>query len=141
MLIFYSFNLALCLHLAIHSHLLFHNFSGSEYSRMWIFSSKHRLHLHTHTHTHTRTHIYIIQTQLKLHTQNISRIHVSLIGSVIYSQNPKEIRMHLVLFNPSIGLYQVLPFQTRVNPGAMAMKWCFVFPKVPASLEPHHQIV
>ena len=49
--------------------------------------------------------------------------------------------MQLVLFNPQIGPYQVLPFRARVDLGAMAMKGCFTFPKAPASLEPHHQVV
>ena len=35
-----------------------------------------------------------------------------------------SISMQLVLFNPYIGPYQVLPFQTRVDLGAMAMKGC-----------------
>ena len=37
--------------------------------------------------------------------------------------------------------YQVLPLQTRVDQGAMAMKGYSAFPKAPALLEPHHQIV
>ena len=49
--------------------------------------------------------------------------------------------MQLVLFNPKIGPYQVLPFRASVDQGAMAMKWCSAFPKAPAPLEPHHQIV
>ena len=49
--------------------------------------------------------------------------------------------MWLVLFDTKIGPYQVLPFRTRVDLGAMAMKECSKFPKAPASLEPHHQIV
>ena len=40
-----------------------------------------------------------------------------------------------------IGLYQVLSRRARVDLGAMAMKGCSVFPKAPALLEPHHQIV
>ena len=40
----YSLNLALCLHLAIKSLLLFNNFFGSGKSQMCIFPSKHRLH-------------------------------------------------------------------------------------------------
>ena len=44
----------------------------------------------------------------------------------------------LVLFNPS---YQMLPLQTRVDLGAMAVKGYSAFPKAPASLEPHEQIV
>ena len=44
-LIIYSLNLALCLHLAISSFLLVNNSLGSGKSKMWIFSSRHRLHL------------------------------------------------------------------------------------------------
>ena len=42
---FYSLNLVLCLHLAIYSHLLFNNFSGSGYIIICIFFTRHRLHL------------------------------------------------------------------------------------------------
>ena len=49
--------------------------------------------------------------------------------------------MLLVLFNPWIGSYQVLPFWARVDMGAIAMKGYSAFPKAPASLELHHQIV
>ena len=49
--------------------------------------------------------------------------------------------MQLVLFNPKIGPYQVLPFRARVDLGAMAMKGCPALPKAPASLELHHQII
>ena len=35
----------------------------------------------------------------------------------------------------------MLPFQARVNLGAMSMKGCSAFPKAPGSLEPHQQIV
>ena len=37
--------------------------------------------------------------------------------------------MHLVLFNLSIGPYQVLRFQARVDLEAMTMKGCSAFPK------------
>ena len=37
--------------------------------------------------------------------------------------------------------YQVLPLWARVDPEAMAMKGYSAFPKAPALLEPHHQIV
>ena len=47
--------------------------------------------------------------------------------------------MTLVLSNPEIGLYQVLPHWARVDLGAMTMKGHSVFPKAPISLEPHHQ--
>ena len=49
--------------------------------------------------------------------------------------------MQLVLFNPYIGPYEVLPLRATVNLGAMAMKGCFEIPKAPASLKPNHQIV
>ena len=49
--------------------------------------------------------------------------------------------MQLVLFNPYMAPNQVLPFRARMDLGAMAMKRCSVFPKAPALLEPHHQIV
>ena len=52
-----------------------------------------------------------------------------------------RISMQLVLFNPLIGLYQVLPFRARVDLEAMAIKECSTFPKTPALLEPYHQIV
>ena len=35
----------------------------------------------------------------------------------------------------------MLPFRARVDLVAMTMKGCTAFPKAPASLEPHHQIV
>ena len=47
-----------------------------------------------------------------------------------------NISMPLVLFNPKIGPYQVLPCWARVDLGAMAMKGCSAFPKAPASQEP-----
>ncbi len=49
--------------------------------------------------------------------------------------------MQLVLFNPLIGLYQVLPLRARVDLGAMVMKGFSAFSKAPASLERQHQIV
>ena len=47
----------------------------------------------------------------------------------------------LVLFEPYIRPYQVLPLRARVDLGAIAMKKYAAFPKTPALLEPHHQIV
>ena len=49
--------------------------------------------------------------------------------------------MPLIPVNPQIEPYQVLPRQARVDLGAMAVKGYSAFPKVPALLEPHHQIV
>ena len=45
--------------------------------------------------------------------------------------------MLLVLFNP-VRCYH---YGARVDLGAMAMKGYSAFPKAPALLEPHHQIV
>ena len=47
----------------------------------------------------------------------------------------------LVRFNPYRGPYQGLTRRARVDLGAMAMKRCSAFPRPPASLNPHHQIV
>ena len=49
--------------------------------------------------------------------------------------------MLLVLFNPLIGPYQVLPLWARMDLAVMAMKGYCAFPKAPALLEPHHQII
>ena len=52
---------------------------------------------------------------------------------------PKTVNSNhgLVLFNP----YQLLPLQVRLDLKVMAMKGYSAFPKAPALLEPHHQIV
>ena len=49
-----------------------------------------------------------------------------------------SVSMQLVLLNPEIGPYQVLPFRARVDPEAMAMKGCSEFLKASVWLEPHH---
>ena len=49
--------------------------------------------------------------------------------------------MPLVLFNPYLAPYHVLPRWARLDLGAMVIKGYSAFPKAPASLEPHHQIV
>ena len=46
----------------------------------------------------------------------------------------------LVLFDPLIGPYHVLPLRDTVDLGAMAVKGCSAFPKAPVLLEPHNQI-
>ena len=46
----------------------------------------------------------------------------------------------LVLFDPLIGPYQILPLLADVNLEAMALKEYSVFPKALPLLEPHHQI-
>ena len=43
---------------------------------------------------------------------------------------------NLVLFDPYIGPYQVLPIRARVGLGAMAMKGYSAFSKAPALLKP-----
>ena len=47
----------------------------------------------------------------------------------------------LVLFDSKMVSYQVLPLWARVDLGAIAMKGYSTFPKAPALLELHHQIV
>ena len=47
----------------------------------------------------------------------------------------------LVLFDPYIGTYQVLPLWARVDLGAMAMKGFSAFPKTPVLLKSHPEIV
>ena len=47
--------------------------------------------------------------------------------------------MQLVLFNPKIGPYQVLPLLARVDLGVMKRYTAFLTALV--LLEPHHQIV
>ena len=49
--------------------------------------------------------------------------------------------MPLILLNPYIGPYQMLPHRARMDLGALAMKGFTAFSKAPASVEPHHQIV
>ena len=46
-----------------------------------------------------------------------------------------------ILFHPSIGPFQVLLHQARVNLEAMAMKVYFTFPKLLALREPHNKMV
>ena len=46
-----------------------------------------------------------------------------------------------VLFDPSIGPYQILPLQAREDHGAMVMKGYSAFPKAPVLLKPHYSIV
>ena len=66
--------------------------------------------------------------------------NISILSYSVYSIH-FSISMLLVLFNPLIGPYQVLPLRARVDLGAMAMKGYSAFPKAPALLESHHQIV
>ena len=49
--------------------------------------------------------------------------------------------LSLILFDPQILSYQMLPLLARVDQGVMAIKEYSAFPKAPALLEPHHQIV
>ena len=65
-----------------------------------------------------------------------------LFQAIQFSQTVQfSISIPLVLFSPQIGPYQVLQLRARVDVGAMAMKSGSVFPKPPAFLKPHHQIV
>ena len=47
----------------------------------------------------------------------------------------------LVLFDPLIGPYQVLPLRASADLAAMAMKKYSIFSKAPALLEHHHHMV
>ena len=47
----------------------------------------------------------------------------------------------LVLFDPSIGPYQILSLRARVDLGVMVVSGYSTFPKAAAQLEPNHQIV
>ena len=59
--------------------------------------------------------------------------NVSILNYSVYSIH-FNISMLLVLFNPWIGPYQVLPLQVRVDLGAIAMKGYSAFPKAPKFL-------
>ena len=78
-----------------------------------------------------------ISTQFKCKYGLIVK-NVSILSYSVYSIH-FSISMLLVPF--IIGPYQVLPLRARVNLGTMAMKGYSAFPKAPALLEPHHQIV
>ena len=52
----------------------------------------------------------------------------------------KQFNDQTVLFDSEIEPNQMLPFQVRVDLGAMARKGLSTFPKAPG-LEPHYQIV
>ena len=52
-----------------------------------------------------------------------------------------SISISLVVFNPLIGPLSGATTPDQSGPGAMVMKGCSAFPKAPASLEPHHEIV
>ena len=52
-----------------------------------------------------------------------------------------QFKFQTVVWDPSIGPYQVLLIRTRVDVGAMAMKGYSALPKAPALLKPHHQII
>ena len=68
-------------------------------------------------------------------------VQVHLFQAMQFSETVQfSISMLLVLFNPQIRPFQVLPFGARVNLGAMAMKGRSAFHKALAFLEPHHQI-
>ena len=100
-------------------------------------------HTHTQTHTHTHTHTYIcmiiyIYIYIVICTSAIFIIILVYNRVYLIIQFTKTIQFSisvpLVLFHPWIGPYQVLPRRARVHLGAMAMKGCSVFPKVPALL-------
>ena len=57
------------------------------------------------------------------------------------SRNSVQHVRSLVLFDQSIGPNQVLSLRIRMELEAMAMREYSAFPKAPALLKPHHQIV
>ena len=65
----------------------------------------------------------------------------SLIKQFYFKQCSLALVRSLVLFDPEIGPYQVLPLQAKMDQGVMTMKGYSALPKAPALLEPHHQIV
>ena len=65
--------------------------------------------------------------------QNISTSIYSVYQTVLFQTVQFSISMQLVLSGATIP--------ARVDLGAMAIKGYSAFPKVPALLEPHHQIV
>ena len=56
--------------------------------------------------------------------------------------NVKTVLFQIIQFSIGTQFSSILPRdRARVDLGEMAMKGCSAFPKAPASLEPHHQIV
>ena len=70
---------------------------------------------------------------------NVKTVLFQIIQFTISTQFEYQIIKYL--YDPLIGPYQVLSLQARVDLGVMAMKGHSTFPKAPALLEPHHQIV
>ena len=57
------------------------------------------------------------------------------------SQNSKHSKPQLSSIEPLDRAHQVLPLKAKVDLGGLAMKGCSIFPKLPALLEPYHQII
>ena len=73
----------------------------------------------------------------------IQAIQFSKMTKQFYFKSFSLAQVHsLVIFDPLIEPYQVLPLRTKVDLGVMAMKgYSSTFSKAPALLEPHYQIV
>ena len=86
---------------------------------------------------------FSISTQFKyMYGLVVNNIFISSYSVIQFTQTIQfSISIPLVLFNPLIGPYQVLPRRARVDLGAMAIKGYSAFPKARALLEPHHQII
>ena len=67
--------------------------------------------------------------------------NISISSYSLYSNNSVYHKYAVSSIQPIDKRYQVLPLRARVDLGAMAMKGYSAFPKAPALLEPHHQIV
>ena len=63
------------------------------------------------------------------------QLNISLLFTLLNKQT------QTVLFDPLIGPYQVLPLWTKIDLEVLAMNGYSIFPKAPALLEPHHQMV
>ena len=74
-------------------------------------------------------------------TGNSFFVYAQLNVKIVLFQAIRFSRNTQFLFDPQIGLSQVLPLQARMDRGAMAMRRYSTFPKARALLEPHNQII
>ena len=83
---------------------------------------------------------FSIRTQFKCKYSVI--VKTFLFQAIQFNQTIQfSINIPLVLFNPWIGPYQVLPCRASVDLEAMAIKGYSAFPKAPVLPGPYHQIV
>ena len=75
-----------------------------------------------------------------LKTVLFQTIQFSIQNQFYFKQFSLALVHNLVLFDPLIGSYQVLPLWARVDLGAMVIKEYSAFPKAPVLLEPHSRL-